>query len=227
MPATLVGLIGGFAASALIFVHQGAGMFSRAPGIFIWFVVANTMLIVLFARGTELSRKADASLRALVDGELRIDLLRIDALDVLGRSAARGALVWFAISAVICLFFVGGQSSWFVIGLLIACAAIGLWIFVRVIERVHRRIRAAKNEELERLRRQIDRARGQMHEQAEAATRVQGLLAYEARIAAAPEWPFDQTTLVRLGASALILSLPWFGQALAASLVEHIGGAVH
>jgi hypothetical protein len=49
---------------------------------------------------------------------------------------------------------------------------------------------------------------------------LQGLLAYEARIMAVHEWPFDQTTLMRVGASALILAVPWFGQAVAAFVVE-------
>ncbi len=50
-----------------------------------------------------------------------------------------------------------------------------------------------------------------------------GSLAYEKRISDAPEWPFDQTTAVRVVASALILTVPWFGQAVAASLVDHFG----
>jgi hypothetical protein len=35
--------------------------------------------------------------------------------------------------------------------------------------------------------------------------------------------PFDQTILVRVGASALILTVPWFGQAIAGVMVEHLG----
>jgi hypothetical protein len=48
------------------------------------------------------------------------------------------------------------------------------------------------------------------------------LLAYEARIEAVPEWPFDQTTLYRVCASALILTVPWFGQAIAGYVIEHL-----
>ena len=53
--------------------------------------------------------------------------------------------------------------------------------------------------------------------------RLQGLLAYEARIQAVHEWPFDQTTLVRVLASAFILTVPWFGQAIVQYFVEHLG----
>ena len=70
-------------------------------------------------------------------------------------------------------------------------------------ERVHQRIVAAKAAELEHVRRQIDALRAPCTTNDHAATRLHGLLAYEKRIADAQEWPFDQTTLVRVGASAL------------------------
>ncbi len=35
---------------------------------------------------------------------------------------------------------------------------------------------------------------------------------------------FDQTMLVRVAVSSLILTVPWFGQAFAAMAVEHLGG---
>jgi hypothetical protein len=95
-------------------------------------------------------------------------------------------------------------------------------VFVQPMERVHRKIRAAKHAELERIRGQIDTLRESAVNDPSCATRLQGLLAYETRIAAAPEWPFDQTTLVRVCASALILTVPWFGQAIAAYVVEHV-----
>ena len=95
-------------------------------------------------------------------------------------------------------------------------------MFVRPMERVHYKIRAAKSAELERIRGEIDRVRPAASADPDAAIRLQGLLAYETRIAAAPEWPFDQTTLFRVGASALILAVPWFGQALAGYVIERM-----
>ncbi len=69
---------------------------------------------------------------------------------------------------------------------------------------------------------QIDAMRATMHADDHAAQRLHGMLAYEKRISDAPEWPFDQSTLVRVGASALILTVPWFGQAIAQYAVEHL-----
>jgi hypothetical protein len=181
---------------------------------YIWFCAVTVLISVLFARGVTLTRGGARGMREMIDGQLVVDLLRIDRLSVIGRSAARGALVWFVISAVVCLFFIGGRVDSFTVVLLFGCAAMGVWIFVATMETVRRKIRAAKSVELERVRREIDVAR------TAPSDTLQGLLAYEARIMAVHEWPFDQTTLMRVGASALILAVPWFGQAVAAFVVE-------
>ena len=49
-----------------------------------------------------------------------------------------------------------------------------------------------------------------------------GLLAYEARIQAVHEWPFDQTTLVRVAAYVLIPAIPWFGEAFVSDLIQRV-----
>lgn len=223
--ATLIGIVLGGGVTILIFTQEARAMIKNTPLLFGWFLFTITTLVVMFIRGVELTRKANSGFRKMLNNGVRIDLLRIDALDVLGRSSARAALVWFTVSAVICLFFVGGSgdNSLSTIITLVACAAMGIWIFIRNVHRVHTLIMGAKRTELERVRREIDNARAGLHTSTDAATRVQGLLAYEARIQAAPEWPFDQAILVRFGASALILTVPWFGQAIAAALVEHLG----
>ncbi len=224
---TIIGVVLGIALSWPFF---GAEMFSHPNppyAVFAWFVAVNTLLITSFTRGVELSRSGSKSTSEAIDHDLIVDLLRIDLLAVWGRSAARFALIWFTVSAVACLFFVGGGLSAFNVSIVAGLLAMGIWMFVRPMERVHHKIRAAKHAELERIRGQIDGLRDAAVTDASAATRLQGLLAYETRISAAPEWPFDQTTLVRVGASALILTVPWFGQAIAAYVVDHmshIGG---
>src|SRR5262249_19545062 len=154
-----------------------------------------------------------------IDSELDIDLLRIDQLTVVGRSAARTALIWFGVSAVLCLFFTSDGITLFTLALVLGCIGMGVAIFVVTMSHMHRRIREAKAHELERVRSQIDTVRHEAHTSADSAQRLQGLIAYEGRIAATSEWPFDQTTAMRVGASALILTVPWFGQAVAGTLV--------
>ena len=64
-------------------------------------------------------------MRRVLNAELKIDLLRIDQLAVLGRSAARTALIWFVISAIACLFFIGGDLDWLTIALIVCVCGDG------------------------------------------------------------------------------------------------------
>jgi hypothetical protein len=187
-----------------------------------WFTFVTTFMVILFTRGVEQTRSGSRAYARLLASELRIDLLRTDTLAVLGRSAARSSLIWFVVSAVACLFFVGGDLNWLTVLLIVACAAMGIIQFVIAMSRIHRQIMQAKAQELEHIRCQIEMQRSAMTTDDHAATRLHGLLAYEKRITEAPEWPFDQTTLLRVGASTLILTVPWFGQAIAAYVVDHL-----
>jgi hypothetical protein len=219
--ATLIGIGLGLLISAAIRISENGEGHPIPPGPLIWFAFSTTLLNVLFVRGVEQTRAGSRRYAALLRDELKIDLLRTDTLSVLGRSAARSALIWFVVSAVACLFFVGGDLNWLTIGLIASCAAMGIAIFASIMSRIHRQIVAVKNAELEHIRRQIDLMRAAMNQDDHASMRMHGLLAYEKRISEASEWPFDQSTLVRVGASALILTVPWFGQAIAAYVVDH------
>jgi len=225
--ANMTGLALGLGVSWIFYVTGPTQGLLPYPALLIWFSTVTTALLISFTRGVALTRAAGASMRRTIDDELVIDLLRTDRLNVIGRSAARPAVVWFTISAAILLVFIGGGITLFTVGLLVACAAMGVWVFIATMAQVHRKIRATKAAEVERLRAQIDGLHHTLHSDPGAAHTLQALLAYETRIAGAPEWPFDQTTLVRLGASALILTVPWFGQAIAATLVEQLGHVAH
>jgi hypothetical protein len=220
--ATLIGLLSGLAVSSLVWLSESQEGHPMPPLALGWFVVATTFVVILFSRGVEQTRAGGRSYGRVLSAELKIDLLRTDTLAVLGRSAARSSLTWFVVSAVSCLFFVGGDLNWLTGLLIAACAAMGISHFAIVMSRIHRLIMQAKSQELEHIRRQIETQRSAMTSDDHAATRLHGLLAYEKRITEAPEWPFDQTTLLRVGASTLILTVPWFGQAIAAYVVDHL-----
>jgi hypothetical protein len=192
---------------------------------YIWFTLVSALLSVLFFRGIVLTRMGSRHAAAVVR-TLNIDLLRIDDLYPWGRAAARTALIWFTVSAATCLLFVGGGLTLYTLALLVGCAGIGVWVFVGGLSLVHHRIREAKTAALDDVRSEIAALKADLHRDPAAPAKLQSLLAYEARIASAPEWPFDQTILVRLGASAMILTVPWFGQALAGLVVEHLGKAL-
>jgi hypothetical protein len=220
--STLIGLAIGLAISAIIRVSEVREGHVIPPLTMVWFGAATTLLTILFTRGVEQTRTGNRGYARVLDAELKIDLLRLDMLAVLGRSAARSALVWFVISAVACLFFVGGDLDWLTILLIAACAAMGIGLFVSIMSRIHRQIATVKAAELEHVRCRIEAMRATMHDDSQAAAQLHGMLAYEKRIADAPEWPFDQPTLVRVGAYILIPTVPWFGQAIVQYFVEHM-----
>lgn len=221
VPATWLGLAGGLAGSWLLYDHYLMDTPAH-PGLFLWFMAVTVILAMAFTRGVELSRTGTLGTHALIMRELKVDLLRIDRLSVWGRSAARFSLIWFTVGAVSCLFFLDSGLNIYTVGLVVLFLALGVWVFLRTMQPVHRKIRAEKTAELERVRDQIHRARQAAADSADAVARLHGLLAYEARIEAVPEWPFDQTTLYRVGASALILTVPWFGQAIAQFAIDHL-----
>jgi hypothetical protein len=187
----------------------------------LWFSLITLVMVVTFTRGAELTRAGSAGTGEVIRNDLIVDLLRIEDLAVWGRNAARFAIIWFTISAFACLLFISSSVTVFTIALLLGCLIIGTIVFFAMMLGIHHRIRTDKHGELERVRSDIDRLKDKAAADPVAATCLQGLLAYEARIAAVQEWPFDQTTLLRLGASAMILTVPWFGQAVAAYLVDH------
>jgi hypothetical protein len=221
--ATLIGIIVGLIISAIVRYSEIRQGHVLHWGAMTWFAVASIFVSILFARGVEQSRAGNRAYGDVLKAELKIDLLRTDTLAVLGRSAARSALIWFVVSAVACLFFISGDLNWLTVGLIAACAAMGIGMFASIMLRIHRQIVSAKNAELERIRSQIDVLRPVIPDDYQAAARLQGLLAYEKRITEAHEWPFDQSTLVRLGASAFILIVPWLGRAAAEYLIDHFG----
>jgi len=223
--ASLLGIGGGLLASWLLYVAPNDNLRSQ-PALLGWFVLLTTLIFASFFRGVVLTRTGSESFQRTLSA-MTIDLLRVDRLAVIGRAAARIALIWFTIGAVTLLAFVGGGVTILTLAFMLCCIAMGAWSFIGTMERVHRRILAAKRAELERIRDRIDELRRNMHEDAEAATKLQGALAYEARIAAVHEWPFDQPTLLRVGASALILTVPWFGQAIAGVVVDRLGSLMH
>jgi hypothetical protein len=88
-----------------------------------------------------------------------------------------------------------------------------------------RRVSEAKAAELAELRRTIERERDTALDanhpnRVDAAARLPGLLAYEARIEAVPEWLLDPRSLRRVGLYLLIPLASWVGGALIERLVD-------
>ncbi len=214
--------LGAAAGIAVAVASVPSSIVRHYPALFGWDAAVIVFLGVLFARGVVMSFQSSRATAHLIEHDLRIDLLHVERLAVIGRRGARGALVWFTCAAVVCLFFVGDGIDAVTLAILSACAVMGLWIFFRPMERVHRRIRTEKSRELDRIRNGIRELQTETVFDASAAARLQGLLAYEARIEAVHEWPFDQSTLIRVAAYVLIPAIPWFGEAFVNDLIQRM-----
>jgi hypothetical protein len=215
-------IVGALAGIALAYVTVPSTFPGQYPALFAWNVTVTMFLGALFARGVLMTTQGGQAFAHMIEQDLQIDLLHIDRLAVIGRHSARNALIWFTVAAIVCLFFIGNGIDRMTVSILAVCAGMGLWIFLRPMEQVHRRIRAEKAFELNRIRSEIGHLRDEAARDPSAATRLHGLLAYEARIQSVHEWPFDQTTLVRVAAYVLIPAIPWFGEAFVSDLIQRV-----
>jgi hypothetical protein len=218
----LASLIGAAAGVVVASVSMPQIVLRAYPAVYGWQFALITVLCTLFMRGAVQTSRTWRNLHYIIEHALRIDLLHADKLSVIGRQTARQALVWFTTAAVVCLYFVGGDRGLTTIPILILCTGLGLWIFLRPMAGVHRRVQAAKTAELERVRDEIARAGRDEATDPQAAARLPGLIAYEARIHAVPEWPFDQSTLIRVATYVLIPAVPWFGEAIVSEMLQRL-----
>jgi hypothetical protein len=216
-------LAGAIAGAIVAFVSVPMALYRAFPAVFFWQSGLIVILWVLFARGVTIAARNGRHLKQIIDDGLRIELLHTDRLAVIGRQSARNALVWLTFAAIVCLYFVGGSDpGWPTVPILLVCMGIGLLIFLHPMSGVRRRIRAAKAVELDGVRDEIIETRRCETRDPVAAARLPGLIAYEARIHAVREWPFDQSTLLRVATYVLIPAIPWFGQAVASNLIQRL-----
>ncbi len=170
---TIFGVLFGVVAMTTFLPHPRTGSLT-----YIWFFIATVVVSALFARGVAMTRAGNKGSLRFIDEDLQIDLLRVDQLNMIGRSAARISLIWFGVSAVLCLFFTSDGITLFTILLVLGSVSFGIAIFVATMDRVHQKIRTVKSHELEGVRTQIDKLRGEAHLDASAAQRLHGLIAY-------------------------------------------------
>lgn len=150
-----------------------------------------------------------------------VDLLNLERLYAIGRSGLREALLWIVGMSIGSLFLLDSPISlWGLILLFVVTGLVlGLAVLLKPARRVRRVIQAAKREELARLEPQIKQARDEaMKVDASTQGRLTDLLAYQDRVRATPEWPFDSSTLWRFG---LYLLIP-VGSMIGGALVERV-----
>ncbi len=198
---------------------QGSsGLEPRGP-TFAWILARELFVDFHLGRALVLAIGVALRLSRLGRERARVRLLDLRPLAPFAQHGVRLALFWLVIWAiqipVLLMTPLAEAVFWafaFTTGIGIALSAAGLLLPTFG---PHRRIQEAKAAELEAVWHQVEEAR-RLGEN----DQLPGLLAYESRIAATREWPFDAGALRRLGLYLLIPVASWVGGALIERLVD-------
>jgi hypothetical protein len=155
--------------------------------------------------------------------QVRVSLLDPSGLAPFASLGVRTAAYWFGGSAIASLLFLNGLTAWVVALVLAGTIGIGFASLLLPSRGVHLQIRERKAEELARVRAAIESGGAALFSGAAEhpdTGRLPSLIAYEARLGAVREWPFDTSTLARFLLFLLIPLASWIGGALVERVVD-------
>jgi hypothetical protein len=202
--------------------HYGKPHPGAWPGHFFWIGTLNLVMFGLLAPLAYLSIRR-ARLFSALGARARVDLLDPDPLAPFSRVALRGAVYWLVGSSIAMLLMIDSDAWEIVLAVNTVTIGVGVVALLLPARGVHRRIRAVKRAELARVRAALHRAREALDqpgpEHPEAA-RIPAWLAWEARVSAVNEWPFDAPTILRFALFLLVPLGSWLGGALVERLVD-------
>jgi len=178
-----------------------------------WFLARAVMLEVLLARA--FSRVGDR-LPA-------VDLLDRAQLAPFGRRGLRSVLLWMLLLSLFAPLYVLGAAEPLLVVALVFLVSFAATAFLLPVRGAHRRIAAAKEHELTRVRAALHEARSRVlaaPSDAVQGGRLADLVAWEQRVAAAREWPFGAPTVWRFALYTGIGLASWIGAALVERALE-------
>ncbi len=203
--------LGGLMAPAILGPFPLGGFFWLA--LFGWFV----------GRALVAHLHAASALSAVGERWVEIDLLDLRPLQPLVRFGLRLVLLWAIWFAIMATFWLGPDLGHWSNALgLLPLFAIAVAALVVPVRGVHRRVRGAKQTELDRLTQEIRRERENLlgGSGGPESPRLANLIAYRSLIENVREWPFDLSNLVRFGLYMTLGVGSWVG----AALVERVLG---
>jgi hypothetical protein len=151
----------------------------------------------------------------------RVSLLDPTPLQLFAVRGLRLALFWFAGSGIALLLLAGAQAPEVVLGVIALTSALGIASLILPSLGVHHRMLEVKHAELARVRDEIENRLGALRAgYSDGAAELPALLAWEARVDDAPEWPLGGGVMFRFGLLILIPLGSWLGGALVERLVD-------
>jgi len=155
----------------------------------------------------------------------RVHLLAPEEHAPFARTGLRASAYWFLGSSIASLLTLDEGAWEIVVAVIAVTLALGFVSLLLPSRGVHERLRAAKLEELARVRAEIERARAALIDTRDAGAeiaRMPALLAWEARVERVSVWPFDAPTLVRFALFLLVPLGSWLGGALVERAVDSV-----
>lgn len=231
VPLLIAAAIGAMVGVALLFYP--AAWVGEAPPevgdpIFTWALLRNSLLLGLY--GWTIYFEVEIARRFSRIGErlARVDLLDLTPLHPFARHGLRSVLLWVVLSVLLSLLLLAPWSSDPAIGFLVLVFVLAAALLLLPAWGIHRRILAAKQAELGRIREVMCARRSGLLDSAGASAVPPGhfsdLVAYEARVASITTWPFDVSTLVRFAFYVALGLGSWLGAAVVERFVDAVVG---
>jgi hypothetical protein len=225
-PRALLALVGGLFAALIVplvmFDPQLRTLFAEStPLARAWVLWVNALVGWLMARAILEEVRVALLFARMGDRLERVDLFDLGPLEPFARRAVEGVLVWVIGASLTSILFAGGWASATLPQLVGAIVLMALVAFALPLLGVHRRIRAAKHQELERIH-AAARAERDALLAGGPGTRLPALLALRSQVADVREWPVDLSTLMRLLLYLGIGLGSWVGAALVDVVIEAV-----
>jgi hypothetical protein len=215
------GFAGAFVPLLLLDPRLRVSLAEATPLAWAWLLWVNVLVGWLMARAIFEELRVALLFARLGERVARVDLFDPHALDPFARRAVDGVLVWVLAASLNAVLFAGGWDSELLPEIVAAILGMAVVAFALPLLGVHRRIRAAKREELERIH-AAARAERDALLAGGPGTRLPALLALRQQVAEVREWPVDLSTLARV---ALYLGIglgSWVGAALVERVLEAV-----
>lgn len=182
-------------------------------------IAVNGLLFWLMGRGAYHLIQSSRLIAGLSPMMPPVDLLDLRSYTPFARHGLRTAFVWLGGSSLASLIYLNQNQALMTALVIVVTVGLGIYSLFQPLRGARKTIVHAKERELERIREAIRACRGELLDgrldaSSNAARRIPGLLAYEARIASVREWPLDLPTFMRFALLVTLAVGSWLGGAV-------------
>jgi hypothetical protein len=189
---------------------------------FLWTTLRTVLVAWALLRATVIAARFAMRLSQLGPALRVDDLLDLRPFAPLGRNGLRNLAVWVGFCALFAAMLIAPFGRSVAASNLLVSLVVGIGAFLAPVHGAHRRLRAARDGELARVRAALSaRLRASRSDDDLPTLSVADLLAWEQRIEHVRTWPFDAPTMLRFALYVAIGLGSWVG----AALVERALGA--